>query len=213
MAGQTHRRHRLLLYQAWLHRYRAPALTLALLLGGLWFPVRYGFIPWPPPSASPWLFAGGITAFASWLVLVVSPTMAYVQVLEDRLRVQTPFLRLYISFRRIHNTRPIQIRKMFPPASLSQRERQWLKPFYGATGLVVELQGWPLNPRLLRLFLNRFMFTNDQSGFLLVVEDWMAVSNQLHSRLDDQRDREETRTRGAQFGTADFLNDNQARLR
>ncbi len=113
--------------------------------------------------------------------------MAYVQPRQDHLRLQTPIYRLKVSYRRIHNTRPVNIARMFPPSKLKVAQQRLLEPFYGSTALGVDLHGYPIHPLLLRLFLNRFMLAADQPGLVLLVSDWMALSNQLSSLTDAWR--------------------------
>jgi len=203
-------RFRLLLYQRWLSRYRQPTITLAVLLLGLWYPVSKNYLYWPPPTAAPWLMAGGLISLAFWLFTLLGSRLAYAQPREDHLRLQTPIYRLNVSYRRIHNTRPINLAKMFPPPTVRRANRWLLRPFFGATALGVDVQGWPLSPTVLRLFFNRFFFAADQPSFVLLVEDWMALSNQLSSRMDAWRGTRHERPRGPGIDAADILReDNQ----
>lgn len=194
--GRPGDRYHLLLYRRILDRYRSPASVLAVLLLGLWYPVSRSMLPWPRPPADGWLLAGGFVSLAFWLFARFGPRWAYVQPREDHLRVQTPIYRLKISYRRIENTRPIEFGKMFPPSQLRGREQSLLKPYFGATAVGVDLRSWPIHPRILRMFLNPFFLSTDQPGLVLLVEDWMGLSNQLNSRLDVWRgSRRETRRR------------------
>ncbi len=180
-------RFRLLIYDRALSPHRRPAFLLATLLLGLWYLASNRSVAWPQPPADGWLLAGGLVSLAYWLFALLGPRLAYVQPRQDHLRLQTPIYRLKVSYRRIHNTRPLDIVKVFPPGSLHGRERRLLEPFYGDTALGVDLRGWPLSPGLLRLFFSRFLLAPDQPGLLLVVDDWMALSNQLASRMDHWR--------------------------
>ena len=198
-------RFRLLLYQRWLSRYRQPTITLAVLLLGLWYPVSKNYLYWPPPTAAPWLMAGGLVSLAFWLFTLLGSRLAYAQPCEDHLRLQTPIYRLNVSYRRIHNTRPINFAKMFPPPTVRRVNRWLLRPFFGATALGIDVQGWPLSPTVLRLFFNRFFFAVDQPSFVLLVEDWMALSNQLSSRIDAWRGTHRERPHGPGIDAADIL--------
>lgn len=180
-------RHPLLLYRRILSRYRPPALLLALLLLGFWYPVGRGMLPWPRPPADAWLLSGGLVALAYWTFARLGPRWAYVQPREDHLRVQTPIYRLKISYRRIENTRPIDFAKMFPPSTLSNKDRRLLEPFFSATAVGIDVYGWPIRPGVLRLFLNRYFLATDRPGLVLLVQDWMGLSNQLASRIDAWR--------------------------
>ena len=200
-------RFRLLLYERRLKRYRQPTITLALLLLGLWYPVSINYLDWPPPAAAPWLMAGGLVSLAFWLFTLLGPRLAYAQPREDHLRLQTPIYRLKISYRRIHNTRPIDFAKMFPPSMVRRGERWLLRPFFGATALGIDVQGWPLRPTVLRIFFNRFFFAVDQPSFVLLVENWMALSNQLSSHMDAWEGTHRDRPRGPGFDATEILRD------
>jgi len=198
-------RFRLLLYERRLSRYRQPTITLAVLLLGLWYPVSINYLYWPSPTDAPWLMAGSLVSLALWLFTLLGPRLAYAQPREDHLRLQTPIYRLKISYRRIHNTRPIDFAKMFPPPMVRRGDRWLLRPFFGATALGVDVQGWPLSPTVLRLFFNRFFFAVDQPSFVLLVENWMALSNQLSSHMDAWGGTRRERPRGPGIDASDIL--------
>jgi hypothetical protein len=199
------KRFHLLLYEHVVGRYRRPALALAVLLLGLWYPVSLDLLTWPRPPADAWLLSGGLVSLAFWLFAWLGPRFAYVQPREDHLRLQTPIYRLKISYRRIQDTRPIDLAKLFPPDSLPRAGRRTLEPFFGHTALGIDLRGMPLPPLLLRLFLSRFLFAPDLEGFVLLVDDWMQLSRQISVRTDAWRAAHQQRRRGPGIGAADTL--------
>lgn len=207
MSRRAPRQHayRLLLYERVVGRQRGKALFLALALLALWALVSYGWVAWPQPPADAWLLAGGFVSLAYWLLARFGPRRAYVQPREDHLRVQTPIYRLKISYRRIRNTRPVEFGKLMQRTRLSRAERRLLTPFANRTALGVDLSGWPLSPRLLRLFLSRFTLAPDETGLVLLVDDWMGLSNQLASRMDTWRAAQQVRPRGPGIGAGDIL--------
>ncbi len=180
-------RFRLLLYERALARYRRPTFFLAILQLGLWLPVDIGMVAWPPPPAAGWLLAGGAVSLLAWLFVWLAPRLAYVQAHRDHLRLQTPIYRLKISYRRIHNTRPVDVVKMFPPREQQRSRLQLLQPFYGGTALGVDLRGYPVSPGVLRAFFGSFILARDQPGLVLIVPDWMKLSQQLSTRMDAWR--------------------------
>jgi hypothetical protein len=177
----------LLVYEQAVSRYRRPALLLALLLLGLWYPVSFELLPWPRPPADSWLLAGGFVSAAFWLFTMAGPRLAYVQPRENHLRLQTPIYRLKVSYRRVLNTRAIELAKALPPSSLSAGARRLLFPFYDHTAVGVDLEGYPLHPWLMRLFLHSLFFAPDRTGLVLIVDDWMRLGNQLADRLQAWR--------------------------
>lgn len=178
----------LLLYHFAVSRYRRPAMLLALLLLGLWYPVSLDLLAWPKPPSDAWLLAGGSVSTAFWLFAIIGPRLAYAQPREDHLRLQTPIYRLKISYRRILNTRAFELVKLLPPSSLSRGKRRLLAPFYGRTAVGVDLDGYPLHPLLMRLFLHSLFFAPDRTGLVLIVADWMGLSNQLSDHLQAWQD-------------------------
>lgn len=196
---------RLLLYQRSIQRYRRLSFTLALLLLVLWYPVSRNDLSWPPSTSSGWLLFGGLVSLIYWFITIFGPRMAFAQAQKDHLRLQTPFYKLRISYQRIQNTRPVDIKKMFPPASLRKRDLWLLKPFFGTTALGVNLHDWPIRPGILRLFFNSLFLANDQTGLVLVIEGWMELSNQIQDRIGVSRASRRERRRGPAISAADIL--------
>jgi extradiol dioxygenase family protein len=190
----------LLLYRRLIARFRTPTFLLAVLQLGLWYPVSIGWLAWPRPPADAWLLAGGAVSLAVYLIVLVTPYFAYVQARRDHLRIQTPLYRLKISYRRIHNTRPVDVGRMFPPSSLRAGERRLLAPFFGKTALGLDLHALPLSRLALRLYFSRFLFAPDQPGLVLLVNDWMALSRQVSTVGEQWRASAQSRGRGTGVG-------------
>jgi hypothetical protein len=140
-----------------------------------------------------WLLAAALLSGVYWLFSLVAPVLAYVQPRRDRLRLQIPFYRLNISYRRIRNTRPVDIAKAFPLGSTPRGFQRPIRQFYGMTALGIDLSSWPLPRWLLALLLGRMMLAPDQPGLILIVRDWMDLSKQLETMMSewskDQRQR------------------------
>jgi hypothetical protein len=196
------KRYALLLYQRAAGRHRRPALLIALLLLLLWVLVDRGWVNWPDASKAPWLLAGGAVALLYWLLTVMAPRFAYAQPREDHLRLRTPLYRLQISYRRLLSTRPINLTKAFPPSTLRRAERNLLGPFMHQPALGIDLRAFPIKPWLLRLFFHRFFFIPEETGFILIVDDWMKLSEQLSDRLERWRGQEVVNGRQASYSDA-----------
>lgn len=199
----------LLLYRRAVTRHRRTASALAILLLSLWALVSRGAVDWPRPPADAWLLSGGVVALAYGFFTLVAPSLAYAQPQSDHLRLQTPIYRLKISYRRIQATRPVDVARTFPPSSLRSGDRALLAPFYGRTALGVDLTEMPLPVGVLRLFFSRPFFAPDMTGMLLVVDDWMAFSHQLTSRLDAWRQTRQERARRPGSAAGRFLEDDR----
>jgi hypothetical protein len=185
----------LLLYHHAIRPRRRAAALLAILLLGLWYPVSMRMVAWPQPPAGRWLLAGGLVSLAFALFAAVSPRFAYVQPMQDHLRLSTPIARIVVSYRRIESTRPVDVAKAFPRASLAGSERRLLAPFAGKTALGVDLYSLPVRPFLMRLFFHRLMLSPDKTGVIFIVPDWIELSRQLSSRLDAWRTSQQSRPR------------------
>jgi hypothetical protein len=166
--------HQLLLYARLFAMLRPPAFFIALLCGGLrWFAPR---IPLLASELAQGLLLV-VIALCSLLFLytLVGPSLSYVQCRPTHLLVSTPLFRLAVSYARIRTVRPVR----FAPSDLGWSQRRFLEPFLGMTVVSVDLKSFPLNEKLLRLWLNPYLFAGDATGFLLLTKDWMATSRDI----------------------------------
>ena len=173
MAAKS-KRHPLIIYRRLFEAWRLPALLIALGSGALAWAA-------PPPldtmALRLALLAACMVAGLLYIYTVLGPRLSYVQCKPNHLLVSTPLYKLAVSYRRIHTTRPVR----FAPADLHW-SRQWLaQPYRGLTVLAVDLNGYPVSRRFLRLWLNEFVLPPDLLGLLLVTPDWMALSLDIES--------------------------------
>ncbi|HSL31460.1 MAG TPA: hypothetical protein VK900_19820 [Anaerolineales bacterium] len=135
------------------------------------------FLPWR------WqLFAaiGGL-AIMIGIFFWVSRFFAYVQPHPGYLKLATPFMRINISYKRIRKTTTTEMRYIFSQKSMSGWVREIFSPLATKTALVIELNGYPISPALLRLFLYRFFFKDKTTHLVILVDDWMRFSSELES--------------------------------
>jgi hypothetical protein len=172
------RRYPLVVYTHMLNRWWTAVFTLGLALLGLSWALRsWGFEDWR------WLvFAsiGGLSVFLGILLLLLRKS-AYIQPFSDHFRLATPFLRLNISYKRIRRTISANMGALFPPESVSSWRREIIQPLAKMTALVVELTGSPMSQSSLRLFLSPLFFKDKTPHFVILVDDWMKLSNELES--------------------------------
>lgn len=180
MARAGHR-YPLIVYRHMLNRWWPAMIALGLGM----FALAYSEYIQPLGRFLPWrwqLFAaiGGLAIFIGIFFWVIR-YFAYVQPFPNHLKLATPFLRINISYKRIKKTTTSEMRYLFSYKSMSGWIREIYSPLATQTAVVVELNGYPISPMLLRLFLSRFFFKDQTPHLVILVKDWMRFSSELES--------------------------------
>jgi hypothetical protein len=189
------RRHPLLVYQRFIDRQFWPVLLVGIALMVLWwFDSNFlnSFV------LEILVLSAGIIALSLAFFLILARRVTYVQAFPDHLRVITPYLRLKISYRRIRSVHSANVQQLFPIERAKGVEKSLLEPFYGKTVVVVDLAGYPMSPRLLRLFLPKQLFVPKGIGFILITPDWMALSTDIDSAIGSYRQAMQNKRSGPQ---------------
>lgn len=128
------------------------------------------------------LFAavGGLSVFIG-VFFWVTRYFAYVQPFPNYLKLVTPFLRINISYKRIKKTTATEMRYLFSFKSMSGWVQDIFSPLANKTAVVIDLNGYPISPVLLRFFLSRFFFKDKTPHLVILVKDWMRFSSELDS--------------------------------
>jgi hypothetical protein len=167
-------KHPLLIYRRLFSAWRTTALLIAVTSVPLWWLA-------PAPVNTLWLQAAFLTltvvAGVLFVYTLVGPALSYVQCLPNHLLLSTPLYRLAISYRRIQTTRPVP----FAPQGVRWTKRWLAESFAGQTALAVDLNGYPVERRFLRLWLNEFVLPQDLLGVLLLTPDWMHLSREIEA--------------------------------
>ena len=171
----------LIVYRHMLNRWWPAMIAIGLGM----FALAYSEYIHPLGHFLPWrwqLFAaiGGLAIFVGVLFWVLR-YFAYVQPFPNHLKLATPFLRINISYRRIKKTTTSEMRYLFSYKSMSGWIREIYSPLATQTAVVVELNGYPISPVVLRLFLSRFFFKDQTPHLVILVKDWMRFSSELES--------------------------------
>ena len=171
----------LVVYQHLLNRWWTPMIAMGLGLFG----IAYGQYmeplgPFLPMSWMPFV-AIGVLAIMVGIFFLIIRQIAYVQAFPGYLKFVTPFLRLNISYKRIHKTTTVEMRQLFPPKSMSGWMRDIFSPLASQTALIIELKSFPISPVILKMFLSRFFFKDKTPHFVILVKDWMKLSSELDS--------------------------------
>ena len=171
----------LVVYQHLLNRWWTPMIAMGLGMFG----IAYGqyMEPLGPFLPMRWLplVVIGVLAIMVGIFFLVIKQIAYVQAFPGYLKLVTPFLRLNISYKRIHKTTATEMRPLFPPKSMSGWMRDIFAPLASQTALIIELKSFPISPVILRMFLSRFFFKDKTPHFVILVKDWMKLSTELDS--------------------------------
>jgi hypothetical protein len=171
----------LIVYQHMLNRWWPAMITMGLVM----FALAYSEYIDPLAQFLPWRWQvlsgiGGLAIMVGIFFLLIR-YIAYVQPLPNHLKLVTPFMRVNISYKRFKKTTTTEMRYLFPYKSMSGWVRDIFAPLATKTALVIDLNGYPISPSLLRLFLSRFFFKDKTPHLVILVKDWMRFSSELES--------------------------------
>jgi hypothetical protein len=180
MARAGHR-YPLLVYRHVLSRW-----WLAIILIGLgMFALAYSEYLQPLGPFTPWVWGfyagvGGLAVLVGFFFWSIR-YFAYVQPYPTYLKLVTPFMRINISYKRIQKTTATEMRYLFTLKGVSGSARDVLEDLAAKTAIVIDLNGYPISPDLLRLFLYKFFFKDKTPHIVILVQDWMRFSSELES--------------------------------
>jgi hypothetical protein len=188
----------LLVYRRWARMLRSPSLLIVIVCGVAWWyaaeiPLLADY-DWAP------LAIGGVGLLIFFYSLLARQA-SYVQCLPNYVKIRTPFMSVVISYRRVLRVKPTEFHSQLSLGDLNSSQRRLLNPFLGRTVILLELNSFPVSERRLRTWIPWFMFATEATGFVLVVDDWMALSQQLTVFTDRwvARRQERQRPRGGFF--------------
>lgn len=171
----------LIVYRHMVSRWWPAMIVMGLIM--LLLAVHEYTDPLVPFITWRWQLAGvaGLLAIFAGLFFLVVKNFAYVQPLPNSLKLVTPFMRLKISYKRIRKTTASEMHYLFPKNSLSGWMQDIFAPLANKTAIIIELNGYPVSPMLLRSFLSRFFFKDKTAHLVILVKDWMRFSAELES--------------------------------
>jgi hypothetical protein len=143
-----------------------------------------------------------ITVFglARFLLTWAISRTAYVQCTPRNVKIQTPFMPVVFSYKRIAGSRPTTLRDVFPAEKQKGARRKMLEEVWGQTVIVVDLKGYPMSKSFLRTMLGPYLLTPRGTGFVFLVQDWMGLSRQLSDYQEQWRARTSKSVPPAQRG-------------
>jgi hypothetical protein len=185
MARKRGKCFRLLIYERMWQRWAWPCILTVPASVALWW-----FAPLIPTIHAPLHILALVPALVSLVILVyayLARRLACVQCRPNHLHIQTPLYPLVVSYSRIKGVRPNTFHQVFSPSEEKAARQRWLRPYWGKTALVVELSKYPFSKTWLRLWFSPYLLAPDVTGFVFLVEDWMALSRQLGEFRADWR--------------------------
>lgn len=179
------KKHPLLFYRHTMTRLWRISIMADIVLWATWWFLGPGLSLF----MSDFIWYGAVVIFIIAIFARLARNMGYVQAKADHLLLATAFLRLKISYRRIVSARPQEFVQLYSPKRMSWADRRFTEPYFGKTILAVILNGYPLSPVILKLFLSKFFFhPQERAGFILVTPDWMALSTEIDSYKSSWRE-------------------------
>ena len=137
---------------------------------------------------------------ARYLLTWLPSRVAYVRCTPKGVRIQTPFMPVVFSYKRIADNRPTSLRDVYSPDKQKGMGRKMLEAVWGETVVVVDLKGYPLSKKWLRMVTGPYLLTPQGTGFVFLVQDWMGLSRQLSDYQEQWRARTSKSAPPAQRG-------------
>ena len=192
------KRHRLIVYHRMMSRILRAAVLLDIALWAVYYQARLGRVPTLfPPLDMILLFVAGIGLVVVTLIMILR-LRGFVQARMGYLIIVTSVLTLKISYRRVLSARPVEFGQLYSPAGMRWADKNFLEPYFGKTILAIITKGYPVSRRVLRLFFPRYFIHPKDTGFLLIIEDWMALSTEVDELMNTWREGSgPRRTRGS----------------
>ena len=124
-----------------------------------------------------------------WIYYTILVRRAALQVRPNYLRLQGPIRGFKISYGRIHSVTSSTIAQHYPADVLNGYERSLLEPLRRQPAVFIELRSFPKALKHRRWWFPRLLFGTARPGLLLIVEDWMTVSQDVEVARDRWRTR------------------------
>lgn len=187
------KKHHLLFYRQISRRTRR-LLRWLLILGGV-LALYDLFNPFLGPN---WYFlwVAWPILFALWLYYALLMPRSALQIRPEYLRLQGPLRGFNISYGRIRSITSAQVVQHYPRDKWTGAERRLLAPLRGYTAVFIELNTFPRALRFREWWFPRLFFGTARPGLLLIVDDWLSLSQEVEIARDRWRTRRQERRRG-----------------
>ncbi len=171
----------LLIYERMWKRWALPCLLIIPASIALWWVAP--FLEIVEPLHRGLSLVPAVVALFILIFTFMARRLAWVQCRPTHLRIQAPILSLAISYGRFKDVIPTAFYDIFNPNEERAARRHWLRPYWSQTAILVKLSEYPVNKMWLRLWLSPYLMSPGKPGIVLLVKDWMTLSQQI----DDYR--------------------------
>lgn len=168
-----------------LRRWGSLGLLTAIVTGAFWLLLPRVLGPTP---LRPVVLLAVLAGLTLWAYGTFAPRVAHVRCEPHALRLQSPLMPLLISYRRVERTRTVPMGAVFDPRK-DRAVRRWPPEYLNMTAVAIDLKSYPVQPWWLRLWFDRHLFQPDRPGLVLLVDDWLGLSQQLDGALSAYRAR------------------------
>ncbi len=179
-------RHPLLLYRRLAAYWSLPSVSLMVVSAGL--------LIWNHPAGRGLRSVLAMTFLLPLVLLLVTFIMsrlAYVQCRTDGILIRLPLYRLHVPYESVIETRASFMYELFPPRKQRFSTRNFLRPLWTMSAVVVRLKYFPRPRQQLRRWMDSRMIIHD--GLVLLVKDYMGFRREIQAAITHWRVGDATR--------------------
>jgi hypothetical protein len=174
------KKYRLLLYEQMSKRMRGKLLFLAIVL----FVLAMADLLWRPFMGDAWflLWLAWLLVVLWWGYYAFAVRRAGLIVYDNYLVLQGPLRAVKISYGRVHSITSTHMSQHYDLNKLKGRDKALAAPLYQYTCAFIEMRSYPKELKEKRKQFARLLFSPRRPGLLLVVDDWMKLSQDVDTR-------------------------------
>jgi hypothetical protein len=184
MRSKPGKKHRIIFITHSLNRVWRNLLFADVVIWIVWFWAPYSGSPYFMPPYDQYLFYAGTILFGLMVLAFLFRKSGYVQAKTNHVLLRVPIFRLRIPFDYIENVRMASFREIYKGVNLNWAARRFLKPYFRETVATLPLKQFPLAPGLLRIFIPSYLFLPKDTGFLLLIKDYIGFNTEVDSRIN-----------------------------
>jgi hypothetical protein len=181
MAAKKRKCFPLLIYKPLAQHWRTPAFLL----------IPAGIVLWWAAGINPHLntryrwAALGVSVIG--LVIFIYTGLARrasICCTPDHFTLRGPIYPVVFSYRRIKDIRPVDFATIYPPTEEKRARWRLYRDLWGKTAVVVDLKGYPLPQKWLKLWFSSYLFHPKETALVLLVDEWMSLVRQIETQAN-----------------------------